>query len=355
MSNPAISSEEFQQKLQAGQINEALVLVLSQANLLDVTTQITDDINTKFDDSLSLENKIAPTKFPKSEYLRTKINLITGEIHNEVGRDLIVKSISYIRLQQLHIDRIVASHRIVQGYLHQIQGILTALDSTQSRSGLESELATEEIWEGSNIADALPTRLAEAFRAILSSTPSNLTENSNCLPTEPAATSTEILNQPDLPSSTLPDPIAEDIHAPRRSQSPSSQPIVSPVAFDDGIDLSIDENTVVWEEWVEDEEDFTSEPAIRNPALAAESLTIPDWGEDWDRRQLDPITVKLTIPRTPAAVKSVDSSEKWDQFMPEHVGIYIDPKPNPLNNPDPHQIDRLLADLDKISKGQEIK
>lgn len=351
MSNPTISSEEFQQKLQAGQINEALALVLSQANLLDVTTQIADDINTNFGDLLPLGNNAAATQFPKSEYLRTKINLITGEIQNEVGRDLIVNSISYIRLQQLHIDRIVASYRIVQGYLHQIQGILTALDSSQSRSLLEPELDDERILERSNIADALPTRLAEAFRAILSSTPSNLTENSDS-----PAISTGILNQSiDLPASTLPDPIAADIHAPLRSQTPLSQPIVSPVAFDDSIDLSIDENTVVWEEWVEDEEDFISEPASRNPAPAAESLTIPDWGEEWDRRQLEPITVKLTIPRTPAVVKSADPSEQWDRFMPEHVGIYVDPKPNPLKNQDPHQINRLIADLDKISKGQEIR
>jgi hypothetical protein len=341
MPHPTISSEEFQQKLQAGQINEALALVLDQASTLDVTTQITDDIRSNLSDS-----------HPQtSEYLRTKINLLTGEIQNEVGRDLITNSISYLKLQQLHIDRIVTSHRLVQSYLQQIQGVLTAIESTSTiASGLESPLADEKFLDRSNIADALPTRLAEAFRSILNSNSSDLSENSDSLPSKLAAS-----DSIDLPQTNRTEPIAEDMQTFKLPQPspPSSVPILSPVAFDDGIDLAIDENTVVWEEWVE--EDPESAPKIlRDPTPADQSVTIPDWGEDWDRRQLNPITVK-PISRIPAAAKTVDPLEQWDQFLPEHVGIYIDPKPNSPNSNDPHQIDRLLADLDKISKGQEIK
>ncbi len=37
----------------------------------------------------------------------------------------------YIKLQQLHIDQIIVSHRLVQGYLDRVKAILTVLDSSR--------------------------------------------------------------------------------------------------------------------------------------------------------------------------------------------------------------------------------
>ena len=86
------SSEIFHQQLQAGQIHEALALLLTEASELDVTTQMTE---------------VATSQSGSSDYLRTKINLLTGAIHNEVGKETIADSNTYIKLQQLHIDQIV--------------------------------------------------------------------------------------------------------------------------------------------------------------------------------------------------------------------------------------------------------
>ncbi len=367
MSNPPISSEEFQQKIQAGQINEALALVLNQANQLSVTTQITDDIQVGVGEELSSDNADTVAQSAKSEYLATTINLLTGEIQNEVGRGLIVNSSSYIKLQQLHIDRIISSYRILQGFLHQIKGILTAIESApispcpQSESIKEPQQTTESIADRLDLSESLPTRLTAAFRAILTSNSVNSTNHPN-LQIDSVAVPPgdrqhqELLAQPlpsriDPQSTTSQQPPTQNLTDHQVPTRTSAQPVMSPVAFDDEIDLSIDENAVEWEEWV-DEEVEVSIPAIESLPPVPPPVSLPDWGEEWDRPQLEPITVKPAVPRTPTiSGQIVDPAAQWDKFVPEHVGIYVDPKTPTHNHNDPHQIDRLLADLDRISQG----
>jgi hypothetical protein len=317
-----ISSAEFDRQLQAGHIAEALALLLSETNAIDVSTEMT-----------------------KSEYLRTRINLLTGEIHNEVGKDLIVNSSSYLKLQQLHIEQIVASHRIVQGHLQQVQAILTAM-SPQQLATIDSAPADEPSSARFDLADSLPSRLTEAFRAILTSSTGNLSENNL----------DRQLDEPseDLTLSQLPQP-APPLSQPNSLLSP--QVILSPAAFDDDIDLSVDENTVEWEEWIEDERIEAESPPIQTTTVSQDT-NIPTWGEDWERQSPSPpqITVKPQKSRATATSETIDPAEQWDKFSPEHIGIYVDPKPNSANSRhDPYQVDRLLADLDKISRAQGVR
>ena len=338
-----ISSEEFHQKLHSGQINQALALILSEANSIDVTTQMTDELDATVRYSLSSGKALAAAKFPKSEYLRTKIDLLTGEIHNEVGKDLIINSSSYLKLQQLHIDQIVASHQIVQSHLHQIQEILTAMSSAKS----ESVPADEKLADRLNSTDTLPTRLTEAFRAILTSPIEDLSQSRDAKIDIHSTMLAEQISE-DLTFAALPQP------SPPLAPSQGLKSVLSPVAFDDEIDLSIDENTVEWEEWIEDEE-VEPIPVVQYLAPTIQELNIPDWGKDWDRQKLEPITLKPTTPRAPVTSASTNPVEQWDKFMPEHLGIYVDRKPNSTNDNDPHQVDKLLADLDKITQERAIK
>jgi hypothetical protein len=320
-----ISRAEFDRHLQAGHIAQALALLLSEANAIDITTEITDEINTNVSDSLS--DITTAAGLPKSEYLRTKIDLLTGEIHNQVGKDLIVNSSSYLKLQQLHIDQIVASYRIVQEHLRQISGILAAVDSNPQ---------LDPITDRFDLADTLPTRLTETFRAILTST-AGAAKNLNIdRHTNPQST-TQNEHSADLAFDRLPQP---------------SQPIVSHDAFDDDIDLSLDETTVEWEEWAEDEnvddEKIESKSAIQSSASALQAVKIPAWGEDWVRPHPQKTAIKPIKPRTKTGSSSIDPSEQWDKFRPEHVGIYVDSKPNSSNPNDPYQVDKLLADLDNL-------
>jgi hypothetical protein len=269
-----LSTAEFQQKLQAGQIQAALALLVRETIELDVTTRLTEDAQTN------------------SEYLRTKINLLTGIVENEVGSALDIDSSCYLKLQELHFDRIEIGHRIVQDYLQQIKEILTVLSPASISTSLQLT------------NDAAATQL-DSFE--LPNTTPKL---------QPSMSNTIELN--------------------------NLAPIYTS-AVDDEIDLSIDETTEVWEEWVEDE-DFISEAAILQPPTVAAKLTGPSWEEGWASRQLNPIEVKPISSRS--TTDSIDPGSQWDNFEPEYIGISADPQPQIGNNSDFHLMDRLLADMD---------
>ena len=80
--------DEFKQKIQAGQIFEALTLALSESIDLEITTTIFSDEDT----NPSPDN-----------YLRTRLNLIAGEINNQIGSQFI-NDISYQELIEFHLQ-----------------------------------------------------------------------------------------------------------------------------------------------------------------------------------------------------------------------------------------------------------
>ncbi|WP_373544275.1 hypothetical protein [Chamaesiphon sp.] len=317
-----ISSEIFHQKLQAGQIHQALALLVRDASELDVTTRMTEDTN---------------SQSSSSEYLRTKINLLTGEIQHEVGRDLVTRN-SYIKLQQLHIDQIVVSHRLVQGYLDRVKAILTVLDRSQSsqEDALPSDKSIDRLQPSIDVASGsqrlnsadLVARLTQAAMLVdpqLASAPAG----------SPQEYREELAETPDA------NPISagEPQQHPPATNEPSGwtkhQVNLESSFIDDDIDLSIDEDGSVWEEWVEDE-DFMSASAIP-------PSTIPDRQQHWGRH-LNPIEVKPTVSRS--TTESIDSSGHWDKFVPEYIGISTDPQPPLGNNSNSERMEWLLADLD---------
>ena len=320
-----ISSEIFHQKLQAGHIHEALALVLTDASELDVTTRMTE---------------VSTSQSGSSEYLRTKINLLTGEIHNEVGKETIADSTSYIKLQQLHIDQIVVSYRLVQGYLDRVKAILTALDSSSLSGGVNgtshprsrgsrsaADAAAESVDSRLNAAD-LVARLTQA----------------TAIPSPSTVTASSPIEHPDLLEpdrhSIAPTPSSKisNSSAGSNADTPHSTPI-DPSAIDDDLDLSIDPDGTIWEEWVEDE-DFLS-GSLLPPPSSTPSIVSPARSAQWGQRQLHPIEVKPTISRT---TSDAGTTHQWDRFAPE----YINPNPPPTSiASNPRQLDRLLADLDK--------
>ncbi len=251
-----ISSTEFQQTLQSGKIHQALALLVRDGTELDITTRLTAD-------------SIADERAGNTGYLRTKINLLTGEVHNEVSKDILANGNSYLKLQQLHQDRIVASDRIVQGYLSQLKVILAALPPTLAQlPKVESPQLN---------SDALLARLTQA--ALL------------------------------LKDSAV--------------DSPGPQLVPNSAVTDgDDLDLSIDPIGAVWEEWVEDE-DFSIESTIGRPDSV--SSIESDWEENWVQRHLNSAEIKSPNPRTTAQLTT--GSARWDKFAPECINI--DPAPQP--------------------------
>ena len=309
-----ISSEIFHQKLQAGQIHEALALIITDASELDVTTRMTE---------------VATSQSGSSEYLRTKINLLTGEIYNEVGKETIADSTSYIKLQQLHIDQIVVSYRLVQGYLDRVKAILTVLDSSPSSSGgneshppQSDRLNSTELVARLTQAAAIPSPSASSVAA------------------SPIARHDVIQPDPNL-TTVIPAPA---IFSPIAGQNrDNSHPAPSEAgAIDDDLDLSIDPDGTIWEEWVEDE-DFLS-GSLLPPPPSLTPATSPERPEHRGR-QLHPIEVKPTISRT--TNESAKSTCQWDRFEPEFIDVTTNPHPATGIVSEPRKLDRLLTDLDK--------
>jgi hypothetical protein len=316
-----ISSEEFQQQLQSGRIQEALALVSRDPTLLqrgfthalDITTHSTPDT--------------APDRAVTNGYLRTKIDLLTGEIHNEVSQNLVLDRASYLNLQQLHITQIVASYRIVQGHLERVKAILTALSpTTTAQSQAETSAGQEQLASGGMgalTATLLQTRLTQSL--------STLTATDRDEVAEPI----DRIFQGDAASAERPPVASSESTAPVQS--------VDPGEFDE-IDLSVCEDDEIWEEWVEDD-DFPPESVMPQPTPVPGELKLPDIQEHWVRRPLSPIDVKPIVQRaTPIAI---DPAERWEKFVPEY--IEIDPNRTDRSQPnrtiDTTRMDRLLANL----------
>jgi hypothetical protein len=310
-----ISSKEFQQKLQTGQIHEALALLVRDATELDVTTRMTEDSRA--------------SDHPSGEYLHTKINLLTGDIQHEVSKNLVLNSSNYIQLQQLHIDKIVDSNQIIQDYLDRIKSILTVLVPSESPSQADND-RSDSIDRLKS--DSLLARLNQ-FVSISRDDYDKLDDitDSTSLdqPSTNLAANSNLLNQQQSLEST-------DIDVEIVAINDKSRATIGVIAIDDDIDLSIDKDDDVWEEWVE-EKDVITDSAISPPPLVLPVLTMPDWEENWVRRQLNPIEVKPIIPR--ATSQSVESSARWDKFEPEYMGVRTNIQPRLGNNGNSDQTD----------------
>ena len=254
-----ISSTEFQQTLQAGKIHQALALLVRDATELDITTRLTVD-------------SITDNRVGNPGYLRTKINLLTGEIQNEVSKDILANGNNYLKLQQLHHDRIIASDRIVQSYFSQLKAILAALPPTlEQRPKIESPQLN---------SDALLTRLTQS-------------------------------------ALRLQGPVASSSDAQLSDHLTDTDP--------DDIDLLIDPIGAVWEEWVEDEDFNTKSPIARS--ASAPSIN-SDWEENWIQRHFNSVEIKSPSPGHKAELTPVSTG--WDQFAPECLNIDTAPQPRTI-------------------------
>ena len=108
------ASKEFQEHLQAGQMAEAIALVISQLVELDVTTEL------------------AATETHPSSRLSTKISLLTGKITTAVNPDLLSREFSR-QILDFHTAQITATNEVVCDHLHS----LLSLDHRQSEQNFE--------------------------------------------------------------------------------------------------------------------------------------------------------------------------------------------------------------------------
>lgn len=118
-------SKNFKQALIEGKLDEALAIAISQAPELKITTSIVSSSSHNVAD-----NDSKPKNPPPTKRLHTRINLVEGEIHNEISEDLIGNADSQ-EVQQFHFEQVARGHQIIQKNLESLQNIFRLMTTIQ--------------------------------------------------------------------------------------------------------------------------------------------------------------------------------------------------------------------------------
>ena len=123
------ATDDFKKQLKAGKIIDAFQTALSEAAELEITTWV------------SSPESPNPEESQPGDRLRTRINIIEGNIDNEVGAEFIGDG-AYKELQQLHISQVQESHKIIQNNLNSLQKLFGLLAKVHR---LNPDVTTVEI------------------------------------------------------------------------------------------------------------------------------------------------------------------------------------------------------------------
>ncbi len=119
-------SDDFKEQLKAGKIVDALTLALGEAVELEITTWVS---SSKSDATTSTERDHLP---PPDCRMRTRINIVDGNIDNEVGSQFIGNG-PYTELRQFHQEQVQEGRQVIQQNLENLQQLFTVLTNTLSR------------------------------------------------------------------------------------------------------------------------------------------------------------------------------------------------------------------------------
>ncbi|MBD2578737.1 hypothetical protein [Oscillatoria sp. FACHB-1406] len=114
------ASDEFREHLRAGNFVEAMNLALGQAIELEITTWVPGE------DSISGET-IDPDRA-----LKTRLNIVDGEIDNQVGAQFIGNG-PYRELREFHTEQVQSGQQIIQKNLESLQQVFTILTVALAR------------------------------------------------------------------------------------------------------------------------------------------------------------------------------------------------------------------------------
>lgn len=108
------SSDDFKAQLKAGNIPEALALALSEAVELKFTTWV------------PTEEDVETSVAKPGHRLRTRINMIEGEVEHEVGEEFIGNG-RYRELKQFHLEQVAGGSQLIENNLKSLQKLFEVL------------------------------------------------------------------------------------------------------------------------------------------------------------------------------------------------------------------------------------
>ncbi len=119
-------NDDFKKAIIEGKLNEALAIAVSKAPELKITTTITPSQYTELNTNSASDNE-------SIKRLHTRINLVEGEVYNEISEELI-GNVLYEEIQQFHFEQVARGHQTIQKNLESLQsmfGLMTALQKQQ--------------------------------------------------------------------------------------------------------------------------------------------------------------------------------------------------------------------------------
>jgi hypothetical protein len=119
------SSDDFKEQLKAGKIVEALTRAVGEAVELEITTWVS---SSNSDTNTSIEADQPPADCR----MRTRLNIVDGDIENEVGSRFIGNG-PYTELRQFHMAQVQDGPKIIQQNLENLQQLFTVLTNTITR------------------------------------------------------------------------------------------------------------------------------------------------------------------------------------------------------------------------------
>lgn len=112
-------SDKFKQALKEGKIEEALQLALGEAIELEITTWV------RAANPYNANQQIPDNSLP-GHRMRTRINIVEGEINTEVGSHFLGNG-PYTELRQFHVNQIEESRNVLQQNLESLQQLFVVL------------------------------------------------------------------------------------------------------------------------------------------------------------------------------------------------------------------------------------
>lgn len=118
-------SEQFKQDLATNNIVDALKTALGEAIELKITTWVSEPTASNLSSQTSANAK-------PGNRMRTRINIVDGDIENEIGSNFIGKG-PYAELQQFHLNQVQEGRNIVRQNLESVQQLFGILVSIAQR------------------------------------------------------------------------------------------------------------------------------------------------------------------------------------------------------------------------------
>ncbi len=121
-------SDRFREALSSGNIGQALTIALGEAIELEITTWV---VERPADDSGTEVQSGDRPKPPPGQRMMTRINIVDGDIENEIGRDFIDGP--YAGLRDFHLQEVDKGVDIIKQNLENLQNLFETLSDSLDR------------------------------------------------------------------------------------------------------------------------------------------------------------------------------------------------------------------------------